>query len=638
MSTPFKLKNGAQFLSTEAPGGIYNASQLKKLAELCEKGPAFVKATEDQRLAMILPDEQVESTREELRSLGITLRPYMTGVHQPTSCIGELCPDSEQDALTTAMDVSQELDAITSSSPLRIGINGCAKCCVPCHTYDISVMGESSGYRVTLGGKNSHMPELAVFMAEGIPPVELPKILRRVVEAFQSTANAGESLQEVLERCGSEAFVKALAPYSQDAGGSISDNTSPMAPSEPGSSDATLSLTEEPMMDEVQAEAEPAAAEAPMMDEVQADVQPTTAEGPEASAPDLTTEDGLAAAERAVEEKLSIDEEETFAAPTDTAATDASITADASMTADASFGEDAALTAEPEAVQLENTPIAEAPAMELNNEAAIDEAPSMELGEPEIMGSPDASFEGSMDIDPSVNHSQGTGLGVDIDPNAQQHAQSELSSDVIIADADAEVESPDTLGATAISEEQENKFEAELEASIEEEKVVEASNVAEEDDSTERQKTLSMVQGSLEAKTPDPLEPIENVEISEEESQALELSELDLEPEVISQDVELPNNVIPVGDIADSEGTPAEAGEGRWSLAALVPQGDHSIEFQFDSGAKVSFDLTRLSLPASGRTLRVGSQDFLITQQGAGYSVATDGMSVTLPGSTKAAA
>ncbi len=37
MSQLFRLKNGTVLLSTEAPGGIYNSGQLKKIAELCSK-------------------------------------------------------------------------------------------------------------------------------------------------------------------------------------------------------------------------------------------------------------------------------------------------------------------------------------------------------------------------------------------------------------------------------------------------------------------------------------------------------------------------------------------------------------------------------------------------------------------------
>lgn len=241
MSTAFKLRNGTLLLSTEAPGGIYNAAQLKKIASLCEGETAIVKATEDQRLALFVKPEQAGNIASELKAIGLGIRHYQDGLHHPTSCIGELCPDHEQDALGSALDISQQLEAIKLASPLKIGINGCARCCVPCHTLDISVVGDAAGYRMHLGGKNSQLPEMASFMAESIPPAELPQLILKVIELYQKHSTEGESLQEVIERVGAAEFIGILAPYSQDASGD-SDPFAPTqeaTPSEPEAIDSS---------------------------------------------------------------------------------------------------------------------------------------------------------------------------------------------------------------------------------------------------------------------------------------------------------------------------------------------------------------------------------------------------------------
>lgn len=253
MSTGFKLRNGTILLSTEAPGGIYNAAQLKKIAALCEGEVAIVKATEDQRLALCVKPEQAATIAKELKSIGLGIRHYQDGLHHPTSCIGELCPDHEQDALGSALDISQQLDAIKLSSPLKIGINGCARCCVPCHTLDISVVGDAAGYRMHLGGKNSQLPEMASFMADGIPPSELPGLILKVIALYQTHATPSESLQEVIERVGSNEFISILAPYSQDAAGDADPFATANEPSETSqepelSTEEGLTLSEEPSM------------------------------------------------------------------------------------------------------------------------------------------------------------------------------------------------------------------------------------------------------------------------------------------------------------------------------------------------------------------------------------------------------
>jgi len=217
MSKDFILKNGSIVLSTEAAGGIYNASQLKKIATICDNESAIVKATEDQRLALIVKPEKVGLITSELRNLGLSVRHYQDGLHQPTSCIGELCQEHEQDALGSAMDVSAAIESIQLENPLKIGINGCAKCCTPCHTLDVSVIGDSNGYKISLGGKNSQLPELASFIADGVPPEELPQAIKNIAELYQQSAQVGESLHDLLEREGVKPFATILAPWSQDA-------------------------------------------------------------------------------------------------------------------------------------------------------------------------------------------------------------------------------------------------------------------------------------------------------------------------------------------------------------------------------------------------------------------------------------
>ena len=217
MGKAFKLRNGLLLLSTEAPGGVYNATQLQKIAALADGPSAVVKATEDQRLALFVPSDQAAQVAQGLKSVGLGIRHYQDGLHQPVNCLGELCPDHLQAAMGTSMELTRELANISLSTPLKIGINGCARCCVATHTLDISIIGDSHGYRISLGGKNSQIPEMASFMAEGVPAGKLPKLVAKVIQVYKDLAGKDETLQDVMERCGSKRFIEALAPYSQDA-------------------------------------------------------------------------------------------------------------------------------------------------------------------------------------------------------------------------------------------------------------------------------------------------------------------------------------------------------------------------------------------------------------------------------------
>ncbi len=217
MTTPLKLQNGSILIIAEAPGGLYNSAQLREIASICDRDLAVVKATEDQRLGIFIKEEDTDQVLQELNEVGLGFRHYQMGIHQPVCCIGELDPEHDQDSLNAALEVTKALSDIDSDVPFRIGINGSWKCYIPAHTYDVSLIGDISGYKMLIGGKTAFLPEMASFIAEGIPPQELPTLLRKVVDIFLDSKEEDETLHEMIQRTGSSQFVEALAPYSQDA-------------------------------------------------------------------------------------------------------------------------------------------------------------------------------------------------------------------------------------------------------------------------------------------------------------------------------------------------------------------------------------------------------------------------------------
>jgi len=248
MGTPFKLKNGSVALMAEVPGGLYNSAHLKKLAAISEQHSVIMKATEDQRIVMFVVPEQVESISRDLISGGLAVRDYQDGIHQPVACVGALCPESKQDALKASLDITEALAGLEAVAALKIGINGCAACCVPCHTLDIAIIGQEEGYRISLGGKQMIVPELASFVAEGVPAAELVDKVRAVVDAWKEHGQPGERMQAVIERVGMAPFIKALAPYSRDAAGNVDQLLDaapvPMEPLAPTSLEQPVSVSE----------------------------------------------------------------------------------------------------------------------------------------------------------------------------------------------------------------------------------------------------------------------------------------------------------------------------------------------------------------------------------------------------------
>lgn len=217
MENSFKATNDTLVMVVEAVGGMYHPAQLVLLANLCDEKSMISKITEDQRIAIFVKNVDVKEVSKLIISSGLKVRAYQQGLHQPVTCIGGLCPFHKQDALKDGIKLSQDLAGLQVSHAVRIGINGCETACVPSQTLDFSIMGTEGGYNIFLGGKNSHLAEMASLSAEGVPAEELSKHVKDILNIYTKQAQTDESFHENIERIGSSPYLDSLSPYSQNA-------------------------------------------------------------------------------------------------------------------------------------------------------------------------------------------------------------------------------------------------------------------------------------------------------------------------------------------------------------------------------------------------------------------------------------
>ena len=157
MTSQQNIKNGKQIICAEVAGGIYTSEQLQLISQLATND-IVVRATEDQRLALIVDAEETSAVITKLEEVGISYRYYNQGLHQPVCDFGDLLEGTDQDALSDAIDLTNALSDINLENPLKIGMNSSFECHAPCHTLDISIVGEMGGYRLSLGGKKCSIP------------------------------------------------------------------------------------------------------------------------------------------------------------------------------------------------------------------------------------------------------------------------------------------------------------------------------------------------------------------------------------------------------------------------------------------------------------------------------------------------
>ncbi len=638
MATPFKLRNGMLLLSTEAPGGIYNAAQLKKIAELCEGDAAIVKATEDQRLALFVAPEKAKQVAAELKATGLGIRNYQDGLHQPVNCIGELCGDHLQDAMGLSMDLSQELAKVTLSSAIKIGINGCARCCVPTHTLDISVIGDSTGYRVSLGGKNSQIPEMASFMAEGVPAAKLPKMLSAVVGIYKELANAGEALQDVMERCGSGRFVEALAPYSQDAAGNGDEDLFGVAGTELAAAD--LATDDGDGLDA----GTDAGMDMDMGAELAGDAGPAPTFDEEGGDPLLTDDSGLMP-DQMLESEPGIEP-----------------LSEGDIPLDDGFG----LGVEMDDIAI--TP-ADAAAMLPDDLAPFPDDDSMPEGlllidsMEELEGLSGLEPEEIDDLPPLATPAQAVAKSAPAPAPAPAAVKPAAARPVALAPAVEAIGSEDDADLAAAIEvdgDEADAFEAKLEESIADE---ESHPPAEDENSAERLAAMQLVESGADVPSVEAVranlgvdDSFDNLEIDhnldddlDEElltggangPEMLEASAIDddmpdvaagFEPEEIAFDEPAVAAVTPLTVKTPARGAPRAPAPtaGGFEFKGIDVGDGGRLTLSFSSGATVVLD-PRTMVPGMTRDFTVGGKKIVITQAAAGFSVDVDGVGIFLP-------
>lgn len=216
-SQMFKLNNDYVFILAEAPGSLYNTDQIYKIAQISEKCNSMIRVTEDQRIGLFVTKDHIQEVIDNLKNVGLEYRHYGIGLHQPICCIGAQCINHAQDSLTTSIQLTEMLEGIETELPIQIGINGCSACCVPIHTLDIAAVGTENGYNLYIGGKNSIIPEFAMFVAENIPQDLICQYIIKIINKYKELKQNEETLKDVIDRCGLKVFAELLYPYSQDA-------------------------------------------------------------------------------------------------------------------------------------------------------------------------------------------------------------------------------------------------------------------------------------------------------------------------------------------------------------------------------------------------------------------------------------
>jgi len=212
----FALKNSQIFVLAEAAGGVYNSDQLRVLCEVADNESAFLKITEDQRIGFMIDPGKLPDVQAQVRKSGLLLKSYKAaGVPSPRACLGELCTFAHQPSLGDALELTTHL-LKSFPSPKRyssIGVNGCGRACLGSSTEDVHVVAEETGYKISIGGKGSDIPQQAQLLLENISRTDLPIVIEKILAVFYQESLESERIFDVIERIGLTPFFNALPEH-----------------------------------------------------------------------------------------------------------------------------------------------------------------------------------------------------------------------------------------------------------------------------------------------------------------------------------------------------------------------------------------------------------------------------------------
>ncbi len=216
MGDQFALKNNQIFVLAEAAGGVYNSDQLRILCEVADSESAFLKITEDQRIGFMVDPNKLADVQAQVRKSGLLLRSYKSaGVPSPRACLGELCTFAHQPSLGDALELTTHL-LKSFPAPKRyssIGVNGCQRACLGSSTEDIHIVAEESGYKISIGGKSSDIPQQAQLILENIQRADLPVVVEKLLAVFYQESQENERICDVIDRIGLTPFLDSLPEH-----------------------------------------------------------------------------------------------------------------------------------------------------------------------------------------------------------------------------------------------------------------------------------------------------------------------------------------------------------------------------------------------------------------------------------------
>lgn len=198
-------------IAPHIPCGLVTPDLLRKIADVAEKYQAkALKITGATRIAIVgLKEDDIDSAWEELdlekgAAVGLCVRSVRT-------CPGTtFCKLGKQDAIGIGMILDDKYHAYKLPGKFKMAVSGCKLSCSESWVRDIGLIGDKTGWMITIGGNVGSKPRIGKELISGLDDKSVLTAIDNVIKYYEQNAKSNERLGKMIERIGMEPFIQAV--------------------------------------------------------------------------------------------------------------------------------------------------------------------------------------------------------------------------------------------------------------------------------------------------------------------------------------------------------------------------------------------------------------------------------------------
>ncbi len=196
-------KDGTYSVIPRMYGGVTNAQDLKKIAEVAEKyNVPLVKLTGGQRIALFgVKKEDLTSVWKDLDmpsgyAYGKTLRTVKT-------CVGaQHCRFGTQDSMSLGIELEKKFERLDTPHKFKMGVSACPRNCAEAGIKDIGFVGIDGGWEIYIAGNGGTDLRAGDLLCTVKTKAEVMEITGAFIQYYRENANYLERTSNWIERVG----------------------------------------------------------------------------------------------------------------------------------------------------------------------------------------------------------------------------------------------------------------------------------------------------------------------------------------------------------------------------------------------------------------------------------------------------